>query len=140
MIRKAWMKIRQQGAVELVKTTLKNHRFDHNKATEASIWLYVVPLLLYTAIGDELQGWASAYYCWDKGKDFIWITLLYHTLSEGKRNRLYPIVLFSFLRFLWELIATIFNVGMNFPYFVDWLFYALLVFTITLTIKDMRKK
>lgn len=121
------------------KTDQKNRQLDHNTITEVSIWLYVIPLLIFTAIAGELQGWASIYYCWDKGKDCVWICILYGTLSEGKRNRLFPIVFFSFLRFLWELIATIFNMGVNFPYYVDWVFYTLCVFTITLTIKDLRK-
>lgn len=118
----------------------KIHRLDLNAFTEVSMWLYVVPLLLFTAVIDLSQvEWAGVYYSWDKGKDFLFIFILYHTLSESKRKRFYPIVLFTFLRFLWELIATIFDVSVNFPFYVDWAFYALLVFTVTLTIKDLRK-
>lgn len=104
------------------------------------MWLYVVPLILFTALGNRETLWYEiSYYNWDKGKDFIYLFIIYYTLSEGKRIRLYPVVIISFLRFLWELIAAIFKASVSFPYYVDWLFYALVVFTIILTIKDLRK-
>lgn len=126
--------------VERVVKDLLLARVDRNDIIELSIWFYVIALLIFTAKSDwTIKGWVDGYFMWDKLKDCIWLSILYATLPERKRNRYFTILFYSFLRFIWEVIATAFKINVNYDFIIDWFFYIILTRIIILTIKDLRK-
>lgn len=118
-----------------IRTTLEATilRFpgSRNKIVAASVGFYVAGLLLFFAMADwERPGWTESYWMWTMAKDTLFLTAIY--LSNPKNRRIiFPILLFSIFRSVWEIIAQCFNKDANSTRVVDFLFYILLSISLT---------
>lgn len=94
-------------------------------------------LLVFYHIADFSQtDWKNAYYLWDKSKDLILISAIYF-LTKRQRSVL-VIVMFSAIRFVWELIADISKLDINNTIAINWLFILCLVAWILVMIKEKK--
>lgn len=99
---------------------------------------YIIGLFVfYLKAAFHIKGWATAYYLWDKsfGAGFLFWYCLYKLLPEQKKSVLSPIVLFSFIRFLWEIPSAIYNISASNSIMVAFLFIYLTITTSILIFK-----
>lgn len=69
-------------------------------------------LLVFYHIADFTdQNWMQGYFYWDKGKDLLFIAAIYY-LTRRQRAVL-VILLFSAIRFVWELVANLTGLPIN---------------------------
>lgn len=102
-----------------------------------SLVFYMLGLLVFYHIADFSQtDWKNAYYLWDKSKDLILISAIYF-LTKRQRSVL-VIVMFSAIRFVWELIADISKLDINNTIAINWLFILCLVAWILVMIKEKK--
>lgn len=98
---------------------------------------YIIGLFVfYLKAAFHIKGWVTAYYIWDKtfGAGFIFWYFLYRSI-ENQRSVLTPIVLFSFIRFLWEIPSAIYNISASNSGLVAFLFITLTITTSILMFK-----
>jgi len=85
---------------------------------------------------DHNSTWAWAYYIWDKsagGGCLTWYCIykLYY-----RKNVVLPVVAFSFIRFIWEIISACTGITVNNEIAIAVLFLALVVVTGYLTLNE----
>ena len=105
-----------------------------------SVFVYCAGLFIFYLMGsfsmyDSLPNWL--YYLWDKSFGagfFVWLTL-YCNVYKSDRKIIAPIVFFSLIRFIWDIISSLTNVSVNNENVVAVLFILLLVpmYVLTLT-------
>lgn len=101
------------------------------------IWYTIGLMFLYADRTMNLQAYSEVYFLWDKGKDF----LLFITIWKAGNDRRYvkPLVIFTGLRLLWELISIKTGWNISNTKAVGILFMALLLVAGWVTIKDLKK-
>ena len=91
------------------------------KAAQIGLVVYMLGLMVFYHMADfSHPDWKAAYYMWDKAKDLILILAIY--LLTKRQRALLVILLFSAIRFLWELIADISHTDINNIVAINWLF------------------
>lgn len=101
------------------------------------ISLYLVGLcIFYTAAIEHSRPWALAYYLWDKsvGGGFMLWYCIHFLYSHKMITR--PIVLFSLVRFIWELVSALTGISVNNSAIVAVLFLILSLVTGFLILKE----
>lgn len=107
--------------------------------TAAAIVVYMIGLLIFYVWGVFNTGWYEYYYLWDKGKDFIMFIVLYQPENRKMKAAILPVVIFSIIRFLWQLISSVTGLDINIPIITDYLFILLASVCSYLMLKELIK-
>jgi hypothetical protein len=87
-----------------------------------AIAVYMVGLLILYTWGQINTGWHDVYYLWDKGKDLVLFLGVYHILPLPNKKFIVPVLWFSLIRFVWQIISTLTGLNINNTEVVGWLF------------------
>ena len=88
----------------------------------SSIMWYLLGLLLFYHMADFGKPfWGHLYYVWDKGKDVLLLVTL-AGLAPRHRKQILPVIIFSIIRFLWEVATWIISTDINGSRVIDYLF------------------
>lgn len=87
-----------------------------------AIAVYMVGLLILYTWGQINTGWHDVYYIWDKGKDLLLFIGIYYLIPRSQRNIIVPIIWFSVIRFIWQIVSTLTGLNINNTEAVGWLF------------------
>ena len=87
-----------------------------------AIAVYMVGLLVFYTWGQINTGWHELYFAWDKGKDLILMLGIREILPPKHRSIVTPLIWFSLIRFVWQIISTITGLNINNTEIVGWLF------------------
>ena len=108
--------------------------------TTAFVWyLGGIMFFLLCADFDSNALDVKLYWLWAQGKDPLFIYTIY-LLSPKYRNEIYPILFFSLIRFLWEIVAQTATQDVNSIVIVDYLFYLTLFITVMRLFKRLRNE
>lgn len=103
-----------------------------------AICVYMIGLLILYTWGQLSDGWYEYYYLWDKCKDLLLVSALYYCAGR-LRWAVLPVVLFSIIRLLWQIVSTITGLDINNTKAVGILFIAMAFTCSFLTIKELLK-
>lgn len=106
--------------------------------TAVSLAVYVIGLLIFYVWGIFNQGWYEYYYLWDKGKDLLIFIALFQP-DKRLKTAIVPVIVFSLIRFLWQLISSVTGLDINTPKITDYLFTLLALVCSYLTLKELLK-
>lgn len=101
------------------------------------IAVYIVGLLVFYVWGIVNTGWHEYYYLWDKGKDLLVFIAMYEIANKRLKKAIKPVIIFSIIRFLWQVISSVTSSDINNVKAVDYLFVTLVLVCSYLTIKDL---
>lgn len=107
--------------------------------TVTAIAAYIIGLLIYYVWGTYADEWSEYYYVWDKGKDCILFIALYQLVSKRMKPAILPVVIFSIIRFLWQMTSSVTGLDINTPKISDYLFILLASVCSYLTLKELLK-
>lgn len=130
-------------------------RESHRAAFLCLSW-YMGGLLIFFAMADwTIKGWTESYWIWTMAKDFWFVLALYclvgyiqklikdHDLKIKYPIRpvdLFPILFFTVIRTIWEIIAQAFNKDINNSMVLDYMFYILLSIAILNLLNQLRNQ
>lgn len=103
-----------------------------------SLSVYMVGLLVLYTWGQLNNGWYEYYYLWDKGKDVLLLLALYSVAGRFKWAVM-PVIIFSIVRFVWQIISSITGWNINNVQAVGWLFIILAFPCSFLLLKELFK-
>lgn len=67
-------------------------------ASGMGVWLYAM---------QRHPDWYDAYRIWDKGKDLLFLGAIYYLTPVWFRKPFLPVLIFSIVRLLWQITATL---------------------------------
>lgn len=103
------------------------------------ISLYIVGLLVFYTWGQFSTGWYEYYYIWDKAKDLLLVWALYSVVSNRLKWAVLPVLTFSFVRLLWQIISTLTGWDINNVKAAGFLFIGLALVCSFLFLKEFWK-
>jgi hypothetical protein len=130
-------------------------RESHRAVFVCFTW-YMGGLLIFFAMANwTVRGWTESYWIWTMAKDF-WYTLTVYCLVGFIQKLikdhdlkikfpinaidLLPILFFTVIRTIWEIIAQVFNKDINNSMVLDYMFYVLLSIVILNLLNQLRKE
>ena len=100
------------------------------------IW-YLLGLIVFYTFGQiGIDYWAEIYYVWDKAKDVLFIWAIYQ-LIKGKA--FLWVLIFSIIRFVWEIFSLILGTSVNNEKAVAALFLILSILCLAILLRDVSK-
>lgn len=122
-------------------TREKRIRQTNNPTYEAMIALafawYLIGLIVFYTFGQlGVSYWTDLYFIWDKAKDCLFIGTIF-LLVKGRA--IYWILIFSIIRFLWEIFSSTFGVSVNSEKAVAALFLILAAICLVILISESTK-
>ncbi len=88
-----------------------------------SMSFYLIGYLIFASCATfGIQYWVTGYFLWDKAKDVLFLTSIYHAPKNS--TSLMPMILFAGARFVWEIISAITEWNINNTKAVGFLFMA----------------
>src|SRR5690349_8914072 len=105
---------------------------------QIALCFYMIGLLILYVWGQLNNGWSEYYYIWDKGKDLLVFIALY-LVAKRLRWAVIPVIVFSAVRFIWQIISSITGWNINNTRAVGILFIVLAMICSFLTIKELFK-
>lgn len=101
--------------------------------------VYIIGLLILYTWGTLNQGWYEYYYLWDKGKDTLLVMAMYCLAENRLKWAIKPVIIFSIVRFLWQVTSSITSWDINNIKVVDYLFILLALICSYLSLKELYK-
>lgn len=105
----------------------------------AALSVYIIGLLILYTWGQFNQGWYEYYYLWDKGKDLLFFIGIHCLIENRYKWAVKPVIFFSIIRFVWQIISSITEWNINNVKIVGWLFIVLALICSFLTLKELIK-
>lgn len=99
-------------------------------------WFLFGLLVFYHDAIFDMNIWAEMYYVWDKSKDVFLLMALWKCLRK-LRSSILPLLIFSIIRLVWDLIAYCINENINNELIVNNLFGVCLVVYLVMIIKEL---
>lgn len=104
-----------------------------------AVSFYIVGLLVFHVWGQLDDGWYEVYYIWDKAKDVL-LTKGLHLVSPPQyKDGLLCVVIFSLIRFLWQIISYFTGANINNTEVIGWLFIMLAFIAFLMMLKGFVK-
>lgn len=107
------------------------------RATAIAITAYMVGLLVFYVWGLFSTGWYEVYYLWDKGKDALVFWAIYILISKKLKWAILPVLIFSIVRFIWQILSSVLKADINNEKAIDYLFIILAMLCSYLALKDI---
>jgi hypothetical protein len=113
---------------------------ENRNAVKASFVWYMGGLLVFFSMADwGVKGWTESYWIWTMAKDTIFIFALW-SVCEKYRKQIFPILFYSIIRTVWEIIAQGFNKDVNNSMVLDYMFYIILSIVILNLLTQLKKE
>ena len=97
------------------------------KSEVIAMLFFIFGLLVFYSIADfEKNAWYAAYCIWDKGKNMIFIWVLY-LMSKRLKSLFLITFIFSIIRFIWEIVSLIMVKDINSKPVISFLFILFLI-------------
>lgn len=97
----------------------------NSKWAFSAIGLYIVGMLVFYRWGQLNTNWYEYYYIWDKSKDVLFLIGIYYLVPRWFRLAVVPVIIFSLVRLLWQIISTFTGLNINNTKVIGWLFVIL---------------
>lgn len=96
-------------------------------------------MLVFYTWGIIGTGWHDLYYLWDKAKDLLLFIAIFFLVHKKVRWAIKPIIVFSSIRLIWQIISSLTGLNINNTKIVGWLFIAAATISDYLFIKGLIK-
>jgi len=107
------------------------------RLVQVTVWFLLIGWLYFLRKGTESEFTAAIYYLWDKAKDVLLIACIYGMIAVKYRWILQPVLIYSIIRFIWEIISILTGWDINHPPTVKLLLTIILTGLTILLIKDL---
>ncbi len=133
-----WMRQTILHLREMVLKRLPAARATHNNWTAATAYLFMGGMLFFLTLKVVPNDYVTykAYYLWDKGKDCLLLFCLL-LLCEPLRRFLFVFLVYSLIRFLWQILVTITGEDINDIRWINVIWLILVIYMVTISIKEM---
>jgi len=105
----------------------------------AVVWFLMGLLFFYTAAVfksyDALPNWI--YYCWAKFDSVLMWIVVYELCRRDMRKIIFPVLIFSIIRFIWDIVSFFTGVSVNNSSAVGFLFMLLVTVIFYLYLKEL---
>ncbi len=112
----------------------------NRKHLYAALIYYMGGMLVFYAAADfDKVGWVKAWWIWCMTKETVFVAALYLILKPYRRV-IYPVLYFSVIRSVWEIVAQLWDQDINNTHIINALFYILCMITIGRLAKDLKNQ